>query len=155
MATYYGTAGGGGRQPWVIVTLQSRSSTSATVRFQVGSDAIQSTWGTFNGTLKVNTTSYAISGTVPSGSSGTLRDFTVTYNQGSAFSLAVSLTGSIPGTSGWSSTSLSGTFSVAAGAAKPGTPSNFVFSRTTDANWVVSFTKGSNATSTQLTASKN
>ena len=155
MATYYGTAGGGGRQPWVIVTLQSRSSTSATVRFQVGSDAIQSTWGTFSGTLKVNTTSYAISGTVPSGSSGTLRDFTVTYNQGSAFSLAVSLTGSIPGTSGWSSTSLSGTFSVAAGAAKPGTPSNFVFSRTTDANWVVSFTKGSDASSTQLTASKN
>ena len=155
MATYYGTAGGGGRKPWVIVTLQSRSSTSATVRFQVGSDAIQSTWGTFSGTLKVNTTSYAISGTVPSGSSGTLRDFTVTYNQGSAFSLAVSLTGSIPGTSGWSSTSLSGTFSVAAGAAKPGTPSNFVFSRTTDANWVVSFTKGSDASSTQLTASKN
>ena len=155
MTTYYGTAGGGGRQPWVIVTLQSRSSTSATVRYQVGSNAIQSTWGTFSGTLKVNTTSYAISGTVPSGSSGTLRDFTVTYNQGAAFSLAISLTGSIPGTSGWTSTSLSGPFSVAAGAAKPGTPSNFVFTRTTDANWVVSFTKGSNATSTQLTASKN
>ena len=157
MATYYGTAGGGGRTPWVIVTLQSRSASSATVRIQVGSNAVSgySTWGTFSGTLTVNSTSYAISGAVPSGSNGTLKDFTVTYNQGAAFSLAISLTGSIPGSSGWTSTSLSGTFSVAAGAAKPGTPSNFVFSRTTDANWVVSFTKGSNATSTQLTASKN
>ena len=157
MATYYGTAGGGGRTPWVIVTLQSRSASSATVRIQVGSNAVSgySTWGTFSGTLTVNSTSYAISGAVPSGSNGTLKDFTVTYTQGAAFSLAISLTGSIPGSTGWTSTSLSGTFSVAAGAAKPGTPSNFVFSRTTDANWVVSFTKGSNATSTQLTASKN
>lgn len=158
MTTYYGTAGGyGGRVPWVIVTLQSRSASSATVRYQVGSNAVagQVTYGPFSGTLKVNSASYAISGQVPSGSNHTLKDFTVTYNQGSAFSLAVSLTGSIPGTQGWTSTSLSGTFNVAAGAPKPGTPSNFVFTRTTDSNWVVSFTKGSNATSTQLTASKN
>ncbi len=45
--------------------------------------------------------------------------------------------------------------SIGAAAPTPGVPSGFSWVRNSDAQFTVSFTKGSNATSTQLTASKN
>ena len=45
--------------------------------------------------------------------------------------------------------------SIGAAASAPGTPSGFSWVRNSDSSFTVSFTKGSNATSTQLTASKN
>ena len=128
MATIYGSAVpnsgyNAGAQPWVIVT-HTRAATSATVRYRVGSNPLTAypASGTFSGTLKVNKSNYAVSGRV-SGTT-TIRDFTVTYNQATAFSLAISLTGGIPGTNGWVSTSLSGSYSVPAGTAAPGAPGN-------------------------------
>ena len=45
--------------------------------------------------------------------------------------------------------------SIGASAPAPGVPSGFSWVRNSDSSFTVSFTKGSNATSTQLTASKN
>lgn len=154
MATIYGTVGSKagiypGRRPWVIVT-HTRNGTKATVRYRVGSDPLYDTAGTFSGNLKVNGSNYAISGPVPRGASATMKDFTVTYNQASAFNLAITLTGSVPGTSGWISTSLSGNYSVPAGVLPPSPPTDVSFTRTSDSAISLSWTKGSGATSTKI-----
>lgn len=157
MATIQGSAGGGGRVPFLDVTVQSRTPTEAVLRFTFRSNPVSgySTWGTFSGTLKINSSNYAVSGSVTSGVANTIWQRDITYNTAGAFTLNVSLTGSIPGASGWTSTSLSGSMSVPAGAAEPGEPSGFTFTRTSDTTLTIGFTKGSGATSTQLTASKN
>ena len=145
-----------GRVPWVDVTVTSRTASSATVRFQVGSDPGSGSMGTFSGTLKVNNSSYAVSGSV-SGGSAVFWTKSVTYNQASAFTLSISLTGSIPGTSAWQSTTLSGTFKVPAGTSgsKPSAPTNLKATRTSASVVRVTFTKGSGATKTQIAISRN
>ena len=139
-----------GRVPWVDVTVTSRTASAATVRFQVGSDPGSGSTGTFSGTLKVNNSSYAVSGSV-SGGSAVFYTKSVTYNQASAFTLSISLTGSIPGTSAWQSTTLSGTFSVPAGSSgsKPNVPTNVSVSRNGN-SVTIAFTKGAGSTQTVI-----
>mgnify|MGYP002724409501 CR=1 FL=1 len=161
MARIYGNATPG-RRPWVDVTLVSRTASHAVVRFAVGSDPVAgyTTSGPFSGTLKVNSASYAISGSVVSGATGTLKTFDVTYAQASAFTLSISLTGSVAGTTGWQSTSLSGTFNVAAGTSGsvPAAPTNL---RLTNRNpespqtFTLAWNAVSGATSYVIRASQN
>ena len=148
-----------GRVPWVDVTVTSRTASAATVRFQVGSDPGSGSTGTFSGTLKVNSASYAVSGAV-SGGSAVFYTKSVTYNQAAAFTLSISLTGSIPGTSGWQSTTLSGTFKVPAGSSGsvPGAPTNLRLTNRDPENpqsFTLKWDAVSGATSYLIRASQN
>ena len=152
--TIYGSAGGGGRTPWVSWSVVERDTTNrrSKIRFTVGSNAVQSTWGTFQGTFVQNGYVYGISGAVTSGVSGaiqTLADEWWNHDAQGNLSITMSLSGSIPGTSGWSSTSLSGTqwvdsFPVESA---PGKPSTISFTRTNDSSGTLTWAAPTNTTS--------
>lgn len=156
MAKIYGTANPAagfnpGRVPWVDVTY-SRSGATVTETYKIGSDPGSGSVGTFTGTLTVNGVGYAVSGHV-SGGSAVFKTVTVSRNSAAAYTINVGLTGSIPGTSAWRSTTLSGSVSVPAGGTAPGAPSGVSITR--GSTFTIGFSKGSGATSTQINWSKN
>lgn len=116
--TAYGSAGGGGRRPFVNWTLLSQSvaNNTSTIRFDVGSQPVSgySTWGTFSGILYYSGGSVGVSGPVTQGASNTIASVTRTISHDAAgyLQLTIGLSGSIPGTSGWKSTSLNGSAGV-------------------------------------------
>ena len=158
MATFTGSTGGGGRVPYLDVTVQSRTSTEAVLRFTFRSNPVSgySTWGTFQGTLDVYSnynnshTYYSITGPVTNGASNTIWSRDITFKTSGAFGIIATVAGSIPGTSGWTSTSLSGSMNVAAGAAKPGAVSSMTFTRSSGTAGTVTWPAAANATSYSL-----
>lgn len=115
--TIYGTVGTAaginpGRRPYVnwFVLSQSVANNTSTIRFDVGSQPLQSTWGTFSGILYYTGGQVNISGPVTQGAANTIASVTRTISHDAAghLNLGIGLTGSIPGTGGWQSTSLNG-----------------------------------------------
>ena len=151
MATFTGSATPG-RIPILDITLVSRSATKAVVRYTFRSNPTSNyyTTGTFVGTLVTNGGNFSISSNVPSGASATHKSVDVTFNTSQAFTATGSVTGSIPGTVGWASTSLSGSMSVPAGGTKPGAPTNWKQSRVSGTELKLTWSKGSGATSTEI-----
>ena len=106
--TIYGTVGAAaginpGRRPYVNWTVLSQSvaNNTSTIRFDVGSQPLQSTSGTFSGTLYYSGGSVGVSGPVTQGASNTIASVTRTISHDAAghLNLTIGLTGSIPGCS--------------------------------------------------------
>ena len=118
--TIYGSVGAAagsnpGRRPWVRWQVISRdvAGNRSLVRFTVGSDPLYGgTSGTFSGTLTINGYSYSVSGPVSANVSNNIMvipDGYWTHSADGSLTLNISLSGSVPGTVGWRSTSLAGT----------------------------------------------
>lgn len=151
--TIFGTAGGGGRRPYVIWRA-AHSGGNTVITFTPGSNAVSSyyTNGTFSGTLYVAGSGYAVSGSVPANTNAHFPSKTITFSGIGAKNISVSLSGSIPGTTGWKSTSLSATITTNAGIAAPAMPTNFAIERTGVDTATLSFTKGARAEKTEIQA---
>ena len=117
--TIYGTTTGSypGRRPYVNWRVSSQNITNNTsvVDCVVGSQPLNSTtWGTASLTLTVNGVSRSISLSTPAGASSAagVQSFTITHASDGSKSIYISLSGGIPGTTGWPGTSLGATVTL-------------------------------------------
>ena len=152
--TIYGTVGAAaginpGRRPWVWWQVISRdvARNRSLVRFTVGSDPLSGgTSGTFSGTLTINGYNYSVSGPVSANISNNIMvipDDYWTHSADGSLTLNISLSGSVPGTSGWRSTSLAGTATLDKIISPPASPGGLSIVRNATRGATLSWTFGS------------
>lgn len=132
------------RASWKVNS-QSGNSSNMTVTVTWSQLSSVPTSGTFEGTLTINGVNYGVSVPISTSGSGTLvsRTVNVAHNADGTKSVAIRLTGSVPGTKGWQSTSLSGTATLDKISSPPAAPTAPTVARNASRGVTLSWTFGS------------
>lgn len=131
--------------PWLDYTITQWANGSYINWTFGGTQKSSRTYGTFSGTLNIDGYTYPINGAWDGAVGGSIQSGSDTWTHTTARTVSVSVTGGIAGTSGWPSTSLSGSITLPSRISAPDAATSVAASRVSDTQVNVSFSASSSS----------